>query len=79
MNTAPTVFEVTAIEYFAPEKDEAAKAPKIHHFRTPIISTTRDAVEFEVKRNLTKKMADDKVAAFFGRLEVKVEAVNFPG
>jgi hypothetical protein len=71
------VFEVTAIEYFPLVKAEGVKEPKVHIFKEAIIGLTAEAVEFQVKRSLTKDFDDDKVQPFFNRLKVKVDVVNF--
>jgi hypothetical protein len=76
-DTTPKVFEVNAIEYFPVIEHCEPTEPKVHLFKDPIIGISAEAVEFQVKRSLTKDFDDNKVQAFFGRLKVKVVLVDF--
>lgn len=73
----PKVFKVTAIEYFKAVKDEDPKDPNILIWQENRIGTDAEAVKFAVQHELANHDDVDDVAAFFNRLEVKVEAVNF--
>jgi len=75
----PKVFKVTAIESFFAVGEDDPQKPNIHIFEEPMTGENHDAMEFQVKRTLSEGMDDEQAQSFFGRLEVKVEAVNFPG
>jgi hypothetical protein len=47
--------------------------------REPIIALSETAASDKAKRKLTKKMTEEVAEDFLDTLEVKVEAVNFPG
>ena len=52
---------------------------KFHLNREPIIALSATAARSKAERKLTKKMTDSDAETFIDSLEVKVEAVNFPG
>jgi hypothetical protein len=74
----PTVFVVTAIEYFEAVGDADPKKPKVHLWQNDRIGTDATSLKFEIQHELAGTKKGDDIAAFFNRLEVKVEAVNFP-
>lgn len=76
--TAPQVFEVTAIEYFETKEGADPVDPKVHLWKKDRIGTDAKSVKFQVQHELVADKYGDEIAAFFNRLEVKVEAVNFP-
>ena len=75
----PKVFEVTAIESFPAVMGEKQKDPKVHIWKKDYIGTDVESLKFQIKHELSKGKTGVNVAAFFNRLEVKAEAVNFPG
>jgi hypothetical protein len=77
MSTKHVVFAVTAIEYFPTVEGEAQKTPVVHLWNESRIGTDVESLTFEVKHELTGEATGCEIAAFFKRLEVKVEAVNF--
>ena len=78
-NETPRVFEVTAIESFPDVEGKKTKDPIVHLWKEDRIGTDATSLNFQIKHELSKGKTGDNVAAFFNRLEVKVEAVNFPG
>ncbi|MCK5612432.1 hypothetical protein KAR91_61740 [Candidatus Pacearchaeota archaeon] len=52
---------------------------KFHMNREPIVALTPAAARSKAERKLTKKMTEEAADLFIDSLEVKVEAVNFPG
>lgn len=76
--TAPKVFEVTAIEYFETKEGTDPVDPKVHLWKKARIGTDSESVKFQVQHELAGRTSGDGIAAFFNRLEVKVDVVNFP-
>ena len=79
MSTTPKVFEVTAIESFPLIKSEGQKDPIVHLWKKARIGTDVKSLTFQIEHELAVGKAGNEIAAFSKRLEVKVEAVNFPG
>jgi hypothetical protein len=78
-NTAPVFFEVTAIETF-PEVEGKKQADPINHlWREARLGTDKASLKFQIEHELADGKKGAEIAAFSKRLEVKVEAVNFPG
>ena len=72
------VFEVTAIESFPAVEGEPDRSPKVHIWKKDRIGTDAESLEFQIKHELAGEATGVEIAAFYKRLEVKVEAVNFP-
>lgn len=73
----PKVFKVTAIEYFEAVGDKDPADPRVHLWEVNRIGTDAKSVKFEVQHDLAGGHKG-AIAAFFNRLEVKVDLVNFP-
>lgn len=48
-------------------------------WREPVVALTAEAARSKVERKLTKKLTEADAEVLIDSLEVKVEAVNFPG
>lgn len=79
MNETPRVFEVTAIESFPAVKDVEIAPPIVHIWKKDRIGTDIESLKFQIEHELADGKKGVEIAAFSKRLEVKVEAVNFPG
>lgn len=75
----PKVFKVTAIEFFKAVGEDDPKNPVTHIWEKNRTGTDAESLKFEVQHELAGDKKGEEIAAFFKRLEVKVEAVNFPG
>ena len=79
--TEKKVFKVTAIEYFEAIGDEAPQDPAVHIWESPRPGTDAKSLIFAVQHELAmKKDYKDPAdtAAFFNRLKVSADLVNFP-
>ena len=79
--TEKKVFKVTAIEYFKAVKDEDPKDPIVHIWEEPRSGTDEKSLIFAVQHELATELAykdSDDIAAFFNRLKVSADLVNFP-
>ena len=75
------VFKVTAIEYFEAIGDEAPQDPSVHIWESPWPGTDAKSLIFAVQYELAmKKHYKDPAenAAFWNRLKVSADLVNFP-
>jgi len=77
------LFEVTIVEKIKKlHKGSGVAMPiklKSHSHREPVIAETAKSAESMIIRKITKGLADTAAEALIDSLEVKVEAVNFPG
>jgi hypothetical protein len=73
----PKVFEVTAVEYFKAVGEEDPKNPVTHIWKKDRIGTDPASLKFAIQHELAADMGTEEAAAFFNRLEVKVDVVNF--
>jgi hypothetical protein len=74
----PRFFEATAIESFPAVEGEKQKDPIKHLWREARIGTDIESLTFQIEHELAVGKEGTEIAAFSKRLEVKVEAVNFP-
>ncbi len=83
MSKTQRLFEVTIVEKIEKlHKGSGVAMPvklKSHLNREPVIAETAKSAENMAIRKLTKGLGDEAATAIIDSLEVKVEAVNFPG
>ena len=78
--TEQQVFKVTAIEYFETEEGKTPKTPIVHIWEKHRIGTDAESLIFAVQYKLAKAVnkTPAAAAAFFNRLKVSADLVNFP-
>ena len=73
----PKVFIVTAIEYFEAVDDKDPKNPVVHIWEGDRIGTDAESLIFQIKTELAEGKKGEEIAAFYNRLKVRVDLVNF--